>query len=89
MRRAGVGPWIATAAASVFVLFGPGAEDIIWAFQMGFTGSVAFGLAALILVDHRGPIGAARRARPRGRRRLARCARASGIVMVAVVGLAR
>jgi len=57
MRRSGVNPWIATAAASVFVLFGPGEENIIWAFQIGFTGTLAFGLAQLLLADHAGPIG--------------------------------
>src|SRR5207248_1827286 len=36
MRRAGVGPWISTAAASLFALFGAGYGDIVWAFQIGF-----------------------------------------------------
>jgi hypothetical protein len=57
IRRSGVNPWIATAAASVLVLFGPGEENIIWAFQIGFTGTLAFGLAQLLLADHAGPIG--------------------------------
>ncbi len=87
MRRAGVGPWIATAAAAVFVLFGPGAEDIIWAFQMGFTGSVAFGLAALILVDHRGSVGG-RDALAIGAGALSLMCSGVGIVMVVIVGLA-
>jgi hypothetical protein len=56
MRRAGVGPWVATAVAAAFVLFGPGQEDIIWAFQIGYTGSLAFGLAQLVLADHDGPV---------------------------------
>jgi hypothetical protein len=56
MRRAGVGPWIATAAASTFILFGPGQENIIWAFQVGFTGSLTWGLAQLVLADHDGPV---------------------------------
>jgi hypothetical protein len=57
MRRAGVNPWIATAAAASFVLFGPGEENIIWAFQIGFTGSLVFGLSHLLLADHDGPFG--------------------------------
>src|SRR4051794_16809071 len=57
MRRSGVRPWLATVAAAPFVLFGPGGENIIWAFQMGFTGALAFGLVHLILVDHDGPFG--------------------------------
>ena len=56
MRRAAVGPWIATAAASLFVLFGPGHENVIWAFQVGFVGSLVCGLAHLILADHDGPL---------------------------------
>ena len=56
MRRAGVGPWIATVAAASFVLFGPGEQDIIWAFQIGFTGALTFGLAQLVLMDHDGPV---------------------------------
>jgi hypothetical protein len=56
MRRVGVGPWIATVAAATFVLFGPGEQNIIWAFQIGFTGSLTFGLAQLVLADHDGPL---------------------------------
>ena len=56
MRRAGVVPWIATIAASLFVLFGPGHENVIWAFQVGFVGSLVCGLAHLILADHDGPL---------------------------------
>ena len=48
MRRHGVGPWVAAIAAGAFVLFGPGEQNIIWAFQIGFTGSVTFGLAELV-----------------------------------------
>ncbi len=54
MRRCGVHPWIATAAAAAFVLFGPGEENIIWAFQIGFTGSLTFGLAHMLFADHEG-----------------------------------
>jgi hypothetical protein len=54
MRRAGVGPWLATAAAGALILFGPGAQDIVWAFQIGFTGSLVFGLTQLLLCDHDG-----------------------------------
>ena len=56
MRRAGVNPWIATIAAGVFVLFGPAEDNILWAFQIGFTGALVLGLAQLILADHDGPI---------------------------------
>ncbi len=56
MRRVGVGPWIATVAAASFVFFGPGSQNIVWAFQIGFTGSLAFGLAQIVLGDHDGPL---------------------------------
>lgn len=56
MRRAGVSPWFATAASSLFVLFGSGNEDITWAFQIGFTGALVFGLTHLLLADHDGRI---------------------------------
>lgn len=54
MRRAGVGPWIASAAAAAFVLFGSGYQNIDWAFQIGFVGSLVLGLAHLLLADHDG-----------------------------------
>jgi hypothetical protein len=54
MGRSGVRPWIATATAATLILFGSGQEDIVWAFQMGFVGSLVFGLIQLLLVDHDG-----------------------------------
>ena len=54
MRRSGVDPWIATAAASAFALFGAGRFNIIYPFQIGFTGALAVGLAALLLADRDG-----------------------------------
>ncbi|MDQ1458717.1 MAG: hypothetical protein QOI08_201 [Actinomycetota bacterium] len=56
MRRAGVGPWLSTLAATVFVFLGSGAENILVAFQITFVGSLAFGLVHLLLADHDGPI---------------------------------
>jgi hypothetical protein len=56
MRRAGVDPWISTIAASLFVFFGAGSQDVIWAFQITFSGPLVFGLAQLILSDHDGPL---------------------------------
>jgi hypothetical protein len=56
MRRVGVGPWIATCTAAVFVLFGPGQQNITRAFQITFTGSILFGLAHMIATDHDGPV---------------------------------
>ena len=54
MRRAGIDLPVATALAAVFVVLGAGAENLLWAFQIGFIGSLALGLAALLLVDHDG-----------------------------------
>ena len=56
MRNAGVRPWLATIVAGSLIFFGPGFQNIIWAFQIGFTGSIAFALAQLLLADHDGPI---------------------------------
>jgi hypothetical protein len=55
MRRAGVHPWIATAAAALFVLLGAGSFNIVWAFQVNEVGSLVFGLTFLLLIDHDGP----------------------------------
>jgi hypothetical protein len=54
MRRSHVNQWVAAVAAGMFVLFGPGYENILWAFQIGFTGALAFGLVQLLLADHAG-----------------------------------
>jgi hypothetical protein len=56
MRRALVRPWVATAAAAIVLLLGSGDEDIFWAFQITFNGSLAFGLGHLLLADHDGPV---------------------------------
>jgi hypothetical protein len=37
-------------------LFGAGAQDILWAFQIAFTGALFFGLVQLVLADHDGPL---------------------------------
>jgi hypothetical protein len=54
MRRGGASPWVATISALIFSLFGAGYFNIEFAFQIGFDGSVLFGLAYLLLVDHAG-----------------------------------
>jgi hypothetical protein len=48
MKRCGVRPTIAVAAGSLFVLFGRGYQDIAWAFQMTFIGSLVFGYVQLL-----------------------------------------
>jgi hypothetical protein len=85
-RLPGVRPELALAGAAVFGFYGPGWENLLWAFQIGFIGSVAAGLALLVAIDDRG-----------SRRRVAAVAvgavlslMISGIsvVMVAVAGIA-
>lgn len=49
--RSRVDPWIATAFCAAILPFGPGADNLLWAFQIGFVGSVAVGLAAILLED--------------------------------------
>ena len=56
MRRARVQPWTATLAASAFALFGAGAQDFLWAFQITFTAALVLGLVHLLLADHDGPV---------------------------------
>ena len=50
-RRAGVDPWVATAAVGLLGFLGAGAEDLSSAFQIGFVASVLFGFVALDLLD--------------------------------------
>jgi hypothetical protein len=56
MRRSRVHPVIAVATASVFLFFGTGRNNIVWAFQIGFVGALVCGLVQLVLADHDGPI---------------------------------
>lgn len=56
MRRCHVRAWIAACAAAPFVIFGPGAMNIVWAFQIAFSFTVALGLTQLVLALHDGPI---------------------------------
>ena len=56
MLRAAVHPWIAAAAASLFALYGAGADNIINPFQVTFTGALVSGLAFLLLTDRDGPL---------------------------------
>jgi hypothetical protein len=56
MRRSAVRPWTASIAASAFALFGAGAQDILWAFQIAFSLALVLGLVHLLLADHDGPV---------------------------------
>ncbi len=56
MRRCGVNQWVALLPALVLLSFGSGYENIVWAFQMAYTGALALGLIQLLVADHDGPI---------------------------------
>ena len=56
MIRAQVLPWIATLCALVFSLYGAGYSDISYGFNVGFDGSIFFGLLFLLAVDHDGAV---------------------------------
>jgi hypothetical protein len=49
--REGADPWVATALALLFALLGAGAEDLAWAFQLGFVSSVLFGLLSMEVAE--------------------------------------
>lgn len=54
--RCGVERWTAVATVTVFAFFGSGAENLAWAFQIGFVGATALGVGQLLVADHDGPI---------------------------------
>src|ERR1041385_6317383 len=56
MRRAGVGPWLATACAALLPLFGPGYVSIIFSIGITQDSSMLLGLSQLVLASHDGPI---------------------------------
>ena len=56
MIRAWALPWIATLCALVFSLYGAGYSDISYGFNVGFDGSIFFGLLFLLAVDHGGAV---------------------------------
>lgn len=57
LRRLGVRPWPANLVVAPLVVFGAGGDNIVWAFQLTFTGAILFALAQLLLADHDGPLG--------------------------------
>jgi hypothetical protein len=55
MRRAGVGPWVATLVAGTFVLFGAGHQNYFLSIQISMMASMVCGFGHLLLADHDGP----------------------------------
>ncbi len=51
LRRFGASPWVSLGTALFIAFYGAGAEDTLWAFQIGFVGSVMFGLVAIAAID--------------------------------------
>lgn len=51
--RRRVGDGLALAAALLLLFLGAASEDLLWAFQLGFFGSCAFGMGMLIALDRR------------------------------------
>ena len=49
--RRRVDPWIALLAAALVLTLGPAYDDLLWDFQMGFTGSLACGLGAILMLE--------------------------------------
>jgi hypothetical protein len=52
--RPRTGRLVATLACVPMLLLGSGSENLFWAFQTGFVGSVAFGLWAIVLLERGG-----------------------------------
>jgi hypothetical protein len=51
--RRRLGDWPAVGLTACLVLMGASAQDIIWPFQIGFLGSMAAGIGALLCLDRR------------------------------------
>jgi hypothetical protein len=49
--RRRIGPWPALMATVLLLFLGPAWQDILWPFELGFVGSVLFGLAMLLALD--------------------------------------
>lgn len=54
LARRRIGPWGGVVAAALVLVMGRAIQNIVWAFQIGFVGSVVFGLLALLALDRPG-----------------------------------
>ena len=54
LARRRIGPWAAVAAGALVLVMGRAAQNIVWAFQIGFVGSVLAGLLAFLALDRPG-----------------------------------
>jgi len=55
MVHARADEWTATACATIFAFYGTGAQNIMWAIQVGYTASLAMGLVQLNCATHLAP----------------------------------
>src|SRR5581483_8510725 len=51
--RRRLGAWLALVPTALLLFMGTAAQDLLWGFQIGFLGSVAGGLGALVLIEDR------------------------------------
>ena len=54
--RAGAGTWVRTSLAALFMVAASNGYNAFWAFQISFNGTVAIGLAILLLAERREPM---------------------------------
>ncbi|HEY5053162.1 MAG TPA: hypothetical protein VII45_07100 [Solirubrobacterales bacterium] len=52
--RRRLGPWPALMAAVLLLFLGPAWQDLLWPFQIGFVGSILFGVAMLLALEGAG-----------------------------------
>ena len=57
LARRRIGAWPALVPATLLLVLGTAYDDLVWAFQIGFVGSIAAGLAALVALDRDTPRG--------------------------------
>jgi hypothetical protein len=85
--REGADVWVATVVALLFALLGTGAENLTWAFQIGFVASLLFGLLAMASAEAPPRAGAPLRASLPARD-ITTAALALAALMCSTVGLA-
>ncbi len=55
--RRRVGPWLALMGTALLLFVGPAWQDLLWPFELVFTGSILFGIAMLLALDREDTIG--------------------------------
>jgi hypothetical protein len=53
LAREHIGPWAALAPTAILAVLGPAWQDLLWAFQIGYLGSVASGLGMILCLRRR------------------------------------